>query len=222
MSQVTDRRWLTLLAGSLAALVVSPGAAAAKSHVSCDARSGSTMAEDAQARLFTLHKKGYACARPYGVPTQLRGGEFLTSAGDYRLAGPFVGWKHTNAHGSVHITVTVRNVKTTQQRDQAFESAEPYDSARIDDYVLNSRGAVAWIQTYNDIPHGKSYAAVCESTPVAAPPTNGDSTQCDGSGHHTETLARGIPSEFSSLALSTSGRTAYWMDHGTPRAAGIP
>jgi hypothetical protein len=192
----------------LAVTGFAPSSAAARSDSTCGPRTGKTVLENADTRVFTVGIIYYACAR---AGTRVHTLGVIGSVSDVELAGQYVGWE-LNAfqpYGTLHLldvrAARGRTVATMPDEGVAGSSALAF-------FVLTDRGTIVWVLSTS---HCDPESAACTA----------NSTVHERSSSRSKTLARVTDHEaaypITSLGISAGGSIVYWIANGAYKAARI-
>jgi hypothetical protein len=213
MQSVTSRRTIVLatLAAVFPAVDLLPAAgAAARPAASCDARGGTTVQANAQARVFRkVAKRGfrtYVCYRATRRVTSLGDyAEFAASTivNDVRLAGRFVAdWTESYGKGGdPSVLVVVWDARTGRSQFHAPLSTPQAsaDGRKVTSLIVTATGTAAWIA-------GGTTAPATYEVHVAAGATD-------------RVLATG--GDIDPISLAAANTALYWMQGGQPMAAAL-
>jgi hypothetical protein len=217
MSRLLARRLPVLVLTGIV-LLVACGLALAKGHrgPTCSAHKGTTILETSRVRVYRLHKakkpfqtRLYACQRTsrhtYSIPlgrTRTVNGtpDIVDYDGNLQTAGPYVAWKQT-----VSTDGSIDSIEVLDTRSGHYATAASLVSdtgLSIPDFVLNTHRTVVWLYDAREF---------------------GGETVEEWNNGTKKTLDRAdAADQITNLALSKSGRTAYWLNNGTPKSARLP
>lgn len=221
MFRIVVRRTLLLTAVPTIVLLGGAPAAVARTKAkaqTCDARSGTTVIEDAAVRVYTHHGLDYACARSKGASTELFRPDVKSekpiAASGLELAGSYVGWSETDSFSKTE-TILVFNAakRSIRMADSDALSGQNYT---IGQYVLSPTGTAVFTENSSSC-----VSAGCSAqTKVIASSATRTYTLADASNNATGAAPRPVV-PITELGLSEDGTYVYWLDNGKPAGASI-
>jgi hypothetical protein len=195
--------------------LVSGSAMARLTSAACDARAGTTVLKDTQARVFERHAVYYACSLTTGRGQELSGPKSWLDRGDgFELAGSYVAWAQDP---SPYVSDQLRLLDVDRGPVRTIfpgQAQGETTSSWVQSYLVNRRGTVVWL--YDGTGGG-----------VVGSPYYAFSEVLDSRNHRALGAASSHGSSpqtpaISSLGLSTDGKFAFWVQKGKPRGAQIP